>query len=394
MKITRTGVLGITLLFTTTSYADITFNGFASIRATHNSTDGGNVPYNSFSDEGEISFKDESLFGLQGRAELSDGLSATIQLYAEGKNDFEVDARWAYLSYELNDAHQVNIGRFANPVFHQSEYEVVGYAHNFSRLPKAVYNGFEFSTVEGISLDSTFFIGDYTLTTKALYGNWDGSVFIAVVNKDVPLGFKDIFSFNATLSGDWWKVFAGGFITELDGRDFDQQAVFPAVNAFVDMAREGGASQSSINDFYHAIGWDTKDGLYSFAGFNINYNDWIVDFEYAYYGVDDSSDGYNDTWYFAVGRRFDDIVVTVHAEEFAQDTDFGVFDHLNNNFLRTVAENTQASLAAREFDGYGVSLRYDFHPSAAFKLDYFSGEDTRASVGDYSIISAGIDLVF
>ena len=334
------------------------------------------------------------MFGLQARADLDNGLSATVQLYAEGKNDFDVDARWAYISYELSDQHQVNLGRFANPVFHQSEYEVVGYAHNFSRLPKAVYAGFEFSTVEGISLDSTFFFGDYTLTTKALYGNWDGNVFISAIDMEVPLGFKDVYSLNGTLSGDWWKVFAGAFITEIDGSGFDQQAVFPAVAPYVDMARDGGASQSSIDDFYQAIGWNTKDGIYSFAGFNITHNNWIIDFEYAHYGVEDSTDGFNDTWYFAVGYRFDQYVVTVHTEEFAQETDFDVFDHLSNSFLRTVAENTQAGLSAREYEGHGISLRYDFHPNAAFKLDYYSGEDTRASVGDYSIISAGIDLVF
>jgi hypothetical protein len=42
----------------------------------------------------------------------------------------------------------------------------------------------------------------------------------------------------------------------------------------------------------------------------------------------------------------------------------------------------------------GLTLRYDFHESATLKVDYFSGEDNRAVVGDYSIMSVGVDLVF
>ena len=122
-----------------------------------------------------MTFKDESLFALQARANLGDGLSATIQLMAEGVNEFEAEAKWAYLTYELNDQHSVSAGRFANPIFFQSQYEKVGFAHNYSRLPKAVYIGFDFSTIEGIALDSSFLLGDYSLDTKLLYGNWQGT---------------------------------------------------------------------------------------------------------------------------------------------------------------------------------------------------------------------------
>ncbi len=381
------------LLVAPASFADVTFNGFASIRASQANSDGGTEPFPEFT-EGEISFKSESLFGLQARADLGEGLSATIQFFAEGMNDFDVEARWAYVSYQLNDNHQVSVGKFANPVFHQSEYEKVGFAHNYSRLPKAVYTGFEFATVEGITLDSNFDLNDYSLTTKLLYGAWDGNVFISAIGTDVPLGFKDLMSFNATLSGEWWKVFAGIFTAEIDGASFDQIAIAPFAAPGVSAALATGASNSDVDAFNKAIGWDSKDGTYKFAGFGIDYNDWIVDFEYTQYGVDDSTDGENDTWYLALGHRFDSWVITVHKEEFKQDTDFSFLNDVSHPILKGTGQAIQTALSAREFDGNGISLRYDFHPNAALKFDYFSGEDTRASVGDYSIMSAGIDIVF
>ncbi len=387
------GVMGALLLFIPSSFADITFNGFASVRASHASSDGGTEPFPEFK-EGEISFKSESLFGLQARADLGDGLSATVQLFAEGASDFEVDARWAYVSYELSDVHQLSIGRFANPVFHQSEYEKVGFAHNFSRLPKAVYTGFEFATIEGITLDSSFDLDDYMLTTKLLYGSWNGHVFISAIDQEVPLGFQDLFSFNATLAGDWWKIFAGAFLTEIDGESFDQAAIAPFAAPGISLATSLGATTSDIASFNKAIGWHKKDGIYKFIGFGIDYNDWLLDFEYTQYGVEDSTDGENDTWYLALGRRFDGVVVTIHTEEFTQSTDYGFLDNVSHPVLQATGQAIQQALVAREFDGYGLSIRYDFHSNAAFKMDYFKGEDTRASVGDYSIMSAGIDIVF
>ena len=116
------GVLPL-LLFAVNTKADITFNGFASIRATAADSDGGSSPFSTLKGDGDISFKDESLFALQARSDLGDGLSATIQLMAEGKNEFDVEAKWAYLTYQINDTHQISVGRFANPIFFQSEYE-------------------------------------------------------------------------------------------------------------------------------------------------------------------------------------------------------------------------------------------------------------------------------
>ncbi|MEW6990084.1 hypothetical protein AADZ91_05275 [Colwelliaceae bacterium 6441] len=385
--------VAISLLYIPHSFADIAFNGFASIRASQASSDNGLTPFPEFK-EGEIDFKGESLFGLQARADLGDGLSATIQMYAEGAQDFKLDARWAYLSYQANDTHRISAGRFANPIFHQSEYEVVGYAHNFSRLPKSVYLDFEFATIEGIALDSSFDVGDNTLTTKLLYGGWQGEVYIAALNQNIPLGFNNIISFNATYAGDWWSIFGGAFTTEIDGAQFDQQALGAFTAGGIALARQNGANDADVNTFNDAIMWDTKDGIYSFAGFNVDYNDWIVDFEYAYYGVDESSDGYNDTWFFALGKRFNDYVITIHTEEFNQEADFSVFNQVKHPILKATAQGIQTSLAAREFDGSGISLRYDFHSNAAFKFDYFKGQDSRAAVGDFTIISAGVDLVF
>jgi hypothetical protein len=373
--------------------ADLTFNGFASIRATSLDSDSGASPFQTLKGDGDISFKDESLFALQARADLGDGLSATVQFMAEGTNDFDVEARWAYLSYQLNDTHRLSAGRFANPIFFQSQYEKVGYAHNFSRLPKAVYFGFDFATIEGIALDSSFLLGDYILETKVLYGSWSGETFITTTGTNESTGIKDEISINAVFSGDWWKIFVGGFLASTEGGTVD--SVFtsiaqPGINA----ALATGATQSEVDAFLDALLTEGKDAQYWYAGLNFDYNNFIVDFEYADYGIQDSLDGPNTTWYASVGYRFDQYIVTLHTEEYSQDTDFGFISGITNPILNGTGKAIQIGGIRQQFDGSGITLRYDFHPSAALKVDYFAGNDERNNVGDYSIWSVGVDLVF
>lgn len=120
--------------------ADLTINGFSSIRGGQMvNTDGDNPLLPNLYNDDEFTFEDESLFALQFKSDLGEGLSATVQLMSEGSNNWEVEARWAYLAYELNETHTVKAGRFANPLFYNSEYEKVGYAYTWIRPPADLY---------------------------------------------------------------------------------------------------------------------------------------------------------------------------------------------------------------------------------------------------------------
>jgi hypothetical protein len=95
-----------------------------------------------------------------------------------------------------------------------------------------------------------------------------------------------------------------------------------------------------------------------------------------------------------LGHRFDKVVVTLHTEDYAQEPDYDFLNGVAHPVLLATGKGIHNAFAQREFDGVGLSVRYDFHPSAAFKIDYFSGTDTRPAVGDYEMLSFGVDLVF
>lgn len=378
--------------FATTSQAlaaDLTVNGFGSVRGGQMlDVDGVNPLLPNLYNDDKFTFEDETLFGLQVSSDLGEGLSATVQFTAQGTNDFDVEARWAYLAYDINDNHTIKVGRMANPIFFQSEYEIVGFAHNFARLPKSVYWGFDFSTIEGISLDSNYFVGDYFLTTKAIYGNWDGDILTG--GMEVESEFNSIIGLNASLNRDWWTVFGGVLTAELDGQ-VDNQLINPTVAPAIGVS---GASPDEATAFLNALGQTGKDGLYIYTGFKVDHNDWLIDYEYAQYEIEDSSDAKNQSWFLALGRRFGDYTVTVVHEDFKQEADYSVISDVTNPVLQATGRAVIDNLAARNMTIDSLNVRWDFHSSAALKFDYFMGSDDRPEVGDFSGFSIGVDFIF
>jgi hypothetical protein len=378
--------------FTTASESfasDLNVNGFASLRGGQMiDVDGVNPNIPNLYNDDNFNFKDESLFGLQVSSDLGEGLSATIQFVAQGINDFNVEARWAYLAYEINDNHTVKVGRMANPLFYQSEYELVGYTHNFARLPKSVYYGFDFSTIEGASIDSNYFLGDYFLTTKFIYGNWEGD--IDVNGQDIASELTTALGVNASINKDWLTVFGGALTAEF-ATDTDRDVIAPLVAGGVAFS---GAEQGDIDNFFSAIGQDGKDGVYFYAGFKADYNDWLVDYEMAQYEIKDSSDAKNKSWFLALGHRFNDYTVTVVHEDFSQNVDYSPLDLVENPILQATGRAVFDSLGERNMTINSLNVRWDFHSSAALKADYFVGSDDRATVGDFSGFSVGVDFIF
>lgn len=376
--------------------AEININGFASIRANYVDIESGFNPLPQVSANEQLTFKDESLFALQATADLSEGLTATIQMVAEGKNDFNIEARWAYLSYELDNQHTINVGKLVNPIFNQSQYQQVGYAHNFDRLPTAVYDDFEFATIEGMSLNSNFEVGDYTLMTALTYGNWQGEIRTDNFGMQ-PSEFTDIMSVNIALAGDWWKVFAGGFTADHNQESLDAEYAESNGSARSAAADAFGASEAELAIYDELFTFSGNKMQYLFTGFNVDYNNFLVDAEYVTYETKDTIDAANTSWYVALGYRFGNSTITVYHDDYSQDAVDPTSAGLTSIPLVLTAQFATEQEATRQFDGNGIVWRYDFHPRAALKVGAYSGSSIPASglaAEDFTAYSIGVDTVF
>jgi len=383
-----------------TANAELTFNGFASIKAGMLFNDPKDLNGNGTIDSDEqaysgritedLSFKENSLFALQATADLTEGLTATVQLMAEGIDDFEVDARWAYLSYQLSDSWTVQAGRIILPAFYKSEFEKVGYAHNYSILPRSVYTPLAFSNVEGIRFNTSTYFGDWTMNSSLGYSNWQGDISLSGVNFGGSL--KDIISGNFELNRDWLTLFGGAFITDVEFDTLDQAVINPTVDSLLGPAVDAGAlSASDLVQTKQALSF-SGDGLYFYYGFDIDYNDWLVTYEYADYGIKDAGDSINEVYYFTIGKRINDFVISATTGEYKQPIDQSHITALHP-IAQPVAAALKANLAALNYTLDQISVRYNFHPAAAFKVDLFTW-DPLLSGEDLTGFSMGIDLVF
>ena len=67
-----------------------------------------------------------TLIGLQATAHLKPKLSFTMQFVGRYDNNFEADANWAFLKYQMSPSFSASLGRFRLPVFMYSNTYQVG----------------------------------------------------------------------------------------------------------------------------------------------------------------------------------------------------------------------------------------------------------------------------
>ena len=132
--------------------ADIRIDGFASVvyGQTLNKDEG------SFQDakyDSEANYQADSLYGIQFRADISEGLSATAQILGKGAEDYDAKIAWAYFTYQLNDSFTVKAGRQRLPYFLYSDFLDVGYAYHWIAPPSEVYELGGFDNIDGVNLE-------------------------------------------------------------------------------------------------------------------------------------------------------------------------------------------------------------------------------------------------
>ncbi|WP_404340570.1 porin [Pseudoalteromonas mariniglutinosa] len=363
------------------SQAEVRINGFASIVA-------GKTLDNDTSRYGydnDISFKNESIFALQVSADLQEKLSATAQIVARGNNDFDADFEWAYLTYEFTDEIQLSAGKMRVPFYRYSDFLDVGYAYRWVRPPQSVYN-LPFSTYEGLSLLHTSQLGDWDSTLQFIYGGFDGD--IAAVTDNDQAELNDIAGINWTLAYDWFSARAAYLVSETSIALGNNDPSGQALNGLESILRQSGLTQQA-NDI--AIAED--DGTFFGFGFSIDYDNILFDAEYTEFEVENSILAKQAQYYASVGYRFDEWVVHFTYEDNEDKHDASRYNALPAIPQLNGAINQALDGVKAQSNVYTLGARYDFHPSAALKVDFSRFQDDISNT-DTDVVAVAVDLVF
>ena len=166
--------------------AEIQFNGFMSVGA--GMTFDEDEQFAGYEDS--LSFRPDSVVGLQASADLGDGLSATAQLVARGNDDSKVKAEWLYLSYQALPDLRVNVGRQRMPLYMYSDFLEVGYAYHWLRPPTTVYSS-PISSYDGLSALYSRYIGDLETTVQVVGGSYQESDVLAPSGARIGIDMQD-----------------------------------------------------------------------------------------------------------------------------------------------------------------------------------------------------------
>lgn len=380
-----------------TVQAEVRVNGFASIIGGMTLDKDSNL----FGYTDELSFDNESLFALQVSADLQENLSATAQIMAKGSNDFNAEFEWAYLTYQINDQAQISAGRMRVPFYRYSDFLDVGYAYRWIRPPQSVYN-LPFSTYEGLSLVYNTQLGDWDSTLQVIGGATSGDV--STFTDSDPSKLDGIAGINWTMMYEWLSLRAAYFVAEttVSGENSPQ---------FTGLI--GGLNSYGLSEQVDELLIEKDDGSFLGLGFSVDYDNFLLDGEYTELNVDNSFIAPQEQYYLAAGYRLDEWLIHMTYEKrdvkheaskyntvpvTIQHPVFGTIpvstDPTNPN-APLLRDLTNAALAGTMVDSSSISfgIRYDFHPSAALKVDYTIVDDSLTNT-DTDVLAFGVDLVF
>ncbi|GLS26312.1 porin [Marinibactrum halimedae] len=376
-------------LSSASALAEVRFNGFASIYAGTSTEESPELfGYN----DDEISFKNESLFGIQMSSDLSDGLTATAQILSRGSDDFDAEFEWAYLTYEFSENAQVSAGRFRIPFYKFSEYLDVGYAFPWARTPRDVYDT-SFSTMEGVRLNYNQYFGDWEIAWQAVYGNQD--VVLDIDGNLVQTDFTDIMGGSVDFTWNWLSF----------------RLSYSQTDVTFDAGLEGLEPFFSDPAAFDDVLAEDDSGSFAGAGLFIDHNNWLLNTEIIQIDSDDSFSGDGtDAFYVMVGKRFGSVTAMYTYSENEVTNDFDAADSVVDTFPSPAPERPECGATVQDFvrncvigqesenSTHGIAVRYDFHPSAAITFDYtFQEYDLfmrQTDLDDVGVFSVVVDVLF
>jgi len=313
----------------------------------------------------DIRFDNDSKFGLQVTADVSENMQVVSQILAAGSDEnFDLDVEWAYLDWILNDTISLRGGKVKEPVFLISDYIEVGYAYPWIRPPQEVYRNNPINTINGFEALIQMDVGGMGLTIQPYLGsNSEG------VPNQPGLTFDASNFYGAAL--------------QLASRSFTAQVSFLTTDVGVSGAT---GVVNTTTGFPIPFGSEGTATLTSF-GLSTDVNNFVAYAEYVTRDIEDESgpgasaplDALfpdQDAWYVTVGYRMGNFL-----------------PHLT--IANSEAEPVTGGAPGVTQDSLTLGVRYEINDSAAFKFEVQSIEPDRStgSAGLFALGSLPADFV-
>lgn len=303
----------------------------------------------------------------------------TAQLVGRGNTDFDTKFEWAYLSYEFNDQWKINLGKLRIPFYLYSDYLDVAYAYHWLRPPTTVYQSTSFDTYEGASVLYESSLGSWDSSMQFTYGSH---------NSESPTGdleISDLVGLSWGLERDWLAMRVAYYQAAVG---LDSAALSSVAGGLLAAGLNNIEKEFSVNE-------DDDTGSFATVGMKAEYGDYVVVGEFTTVDIKDSFFSKSDQYYVSAAKRFKDLTVHLTYEASEADAKADIYNAIPDVApLQALKAGLSGVINAQRSDVeiVTVGMRYDFHPSAAFKLEVSDVQQVYA--GDATLLSLSVDLIF
>lgn len=330
--------------------AEVKFNGFVSVGAGRTLGEDEVYSVNDLSDASytdEVSFKPDSIYAIQATTHSGERLSATAQMTGAGDDNFELEFEWAYISYKIMPELTVQAGRLRTPFFLNSLNLEFGYSYNWVRPPAETNRAAGLNRrIEGIDLTWASNVGDVETTASFTYGS-------SAVNASISLGpslieFTQVIGITGKATYEW-LTFRGAYLTSKATATPESLGIALPMNAGNNVK-----TIAAIADFY-PLSIEAEAFQRRFPGNVAN---------------DDQG------WYLSGSYAIGDFI-----------------PHITYSGFKNTNSNSD-SLTREDFKTLTFGLRYNFYPSAAFKIEYITRSvDTTEGATTAILARGGVPVV-
>jgi hypothetical protein len=359
--------------------ADVNISGFLSVGGGM-VDDESSVSYDGYDDE-DLTF-DRNLLGLQFTGQVNERITATVQLLARSEKNYQMDAEWAYLSWQATDNGKVRVGRLRTPLYMYSDYLDVGYSYPWISAPNEVYY-LPFNNVEGVDYYVTAPLGSFDTSFQAYFGSLD-SDFSFEDGTQGNASLRNQMGVAATIGKDWWNLRAAYHQVDLTVDIFNAE-----LDGFVSQL----ATNPNFDYLVPRITIDDDKASFAQIGINIDTGLFVAAAEHVEFEVDQSLLAKNIRDYVMVGLRLGDFLFHVTSSKADDETAALSAGVPASTATAQLIGTLDAIAAARDVDREVLSFgtRWDITSGTALKLQLDDVDDVK---GEQKVFSVALQAVF
>ncbi|NCP66260.1 MAG: topoisomerase IV [Paraglaciecola sp.] len=359
--------------------AELRINGFANLVGGLTSSDESVYGYND-----KTSFNPESLFAIQMSGDINSKMSATGQMVARGRNDYDPAFEWAYLTYQASDRVSISAGRLRLPLFKYSASKDVGYSYHWVTAPRAVYD-VSFNNLDGFRFDYSNYAGDWEYNLQAGFGTVSNDLNTAVGPARLQVDNLALISAEAVYN---YLKLRASYVTSKASIS----------NTTID-GTIGGLRQAGLDALANNIAF--TDDTATFTGIGLEYDtfNWFIGGEWTEIRIDDSFFPTTTSFYITAGFRSGKWTPSVTYEKQDANNPFKFIDQVAGlpTPIQPVANAVLVGLQqpfVEENNLLSAAIRYDYDTNVALKADISKYTDDIDDMRDATLLRFAVNYVF